>query len=226
MKTLSIWWGNQSSSLITKPLYHSALQDYQANFGKTLILEQIHSAKGHIVTRSSIIQWAQNRVPQGDYLITRETNLSLGVLTADCLPIIFFDRQQQVVAIAHAGWRGSVAGISQTVVANLIEYFATNLNNLQIFLGPAAKNCCYEVDASFVKNLSNDQVAQKCLKKRGESYFFDVSSYNVLCLQNCGVPMNNFNLQNNVCTICNPGYCSYRKAGMQTGLQLSLVTLR
>lgn len=226
MKTLSIFWGNQASSPVAKMAYRQiALKNYQQYFDNILILEQMHGVDGQIVTTRSSQDWSTN-VPQGDYLITKDPNLSLGVLTADCLPIVFFDPIQQVIAIAHAGWRGSVAGIAQTVVTQLANNFSTKVQKLQIFFGPAAKNCCYEVDQKFITNLWHNQSAMKCFKKQGERYFFDVSNYNMLCLQNCGVPAANFNLQDNLCTICNVGYCSYRKSGEQTSLQLSLVTLR
>jgi YfiH family protein len=225
MKALSIYWGNSASSPITKLAYRPALKNYQPNFGKILIQEQMHGIAGQIVTPKSAKDWCLD-VPKGDYLITQAPNLSLGVLTADCLPIVFFDQAQQVIAIAHAGWRGSVAGIAQVVVTKLVENFGVNPQSLQIFFGPSARSCCYEVDQAFIANLAEDQNGLNCIKKRGESYFFDVSDYNMLCLKNLGVPVANFNLQDNLCTICDVGYCSYRNQGNQTSLQLSLVTLR
>ena len=225
MKTLSIWWGNQQSSPITKAAYRAAFKNYQAHFGDILVTEQMHGIAGQIIDQVQAERWAK-AAPEGDYLITKEPNLWLGVLTADCLPIVFFDKTKDVIAIAHAGWRGTVAGIAQIVLTKLITNFQVDPQNLQIFFGPAARSCCYEVGEQFVANLAHDQIAQACVQRRSASYFFDVLHYNMLCLQVRGVMAINFNLDSNVCTICNPGYCSYRKERDATGLQLSLVALR
>ena len=225
MKKLSILWGNQSNSPTTKLAYRSSLKEYKKQFGDIFVLEQMHGVDGHIVSVESASSW-QIAVPKGDYLITKEANLQLGVLTADCLPIVFFDPIAEVVAIAHAGWRGTVAGIAPIVVTKLVENFGVKSQNIQVFFGPAARTCCYEVDQKFMANLVHNQDALACVETRDQRYFFDVSKYNMLCLQKCDIPIDNFNLYNNICTICNIEYCSYRRGGEQTSLQLSLVTLR
>jgi len=224
MRSLSIFWGTQATSPVVKSVYRAALKDYTKTFGNSLILEQVHGTAGYVVDQDLAANWPAN-VPKGDYLITQVPKLSIGVLTADCLPIIFFDAKQKVAAIAHAGWRGTVAGIAKVVYNQLNQNFNVKPEDLQIFLGPSAKSCCYEVDLKFVTSLQHDKIATQCFLETAQRYFFDVSKYNMLCLQAYGVPVNNINLKNNICTICHNDYCSYRKYGDQTGLQLSLVTL-
>ncbi len=225
MKTLSIVWGNQQSSPIKKVHYRAAFKDYAAQFGSIFVTEQMHGIAGCVVDQARAQSWAI-AAPQGDYLITQEPNLWLGVLTADCVPMIFFDPGHEVVAIAHAGWRGTVGGIAQIVLDQLATKFQTNLQELQVFFGPAARSCCYEVDQKFMAPLEQDVIARQCLTVRHDRSFFDVLQYNVLCLQSSGVLASNVSVQASMCTICQPGYCSYRKYGDQTGLQLSMVALR
>lgn len=224
--SLSILWGNQLSSPMTKTFYRGgALQDYERSFGDLFVAKQEHGIRGSVVEPKMYQSWAK-AVPMGDYLITSQPGTWIGILTADCLPIIFYSSQPQVVAIAHAGWRGSVAGIAKVVVTELQNKFVVNPQDLQVFFGPAAGVCCYEVDQKFVDNLSQDQIAMVCLSGNGPSYFFDNLRYNMLCLQKCGVPSSNFQLRDNQCTICNLEYCSYRRFGEETALQLSAVALR
>lgn len=224
MAIKSIFFGNSSSSLVTKNDYRAALKDYKNNFGNIYVLEQVHGIDGVIVD-SKNSDWGKD-VLHGDYLITNQKDVWLGVLTADCMPIVFFDPEKNAVAIAHAGWRGTVGKITQVVVQKLVQNFSSNPKNLQILFGPAARTCCYEVGQEFLDNLSHDTLAKKCIIKRENTYFFDVSHYNVICLAECGVPFENIDLQYNICTICDVNYCSYRRLGSETGLQISMVALR
>lgn len=225
MSTLSIIWGNQLSSPVNKSNYQASFNHYRQCYGDIFLPRQTHGIDGHVITSAMAQTWHQNPLP-GDYLITQEKNIWLGALTADCLPIIFYDQTQAVLAVAHAGWRGSVAGIAQVVFERLKNEFKVQPQNLQIFFGPAAKICCYEVGLDFIANLAQNSMAQRCIKQSGQRYFFDVLDYNMLCLQNCNIPVKNFNLNGYVCTICNIEYCSYRRDNQKTGLQLSLGALR
>src|SRR5215472_15116448 len=69
---------------------------------------QIHSAQVVIVEKS----WRRDEAPAADGLVTRTPGIALGVLAADCAPILFFDPIAKVVGAAHAGWRGALAGIA------------------------------------------------------------------------------------------------------------------
>lgn len=242
MEKIKIAWGNIANKYddfqippINKNNYRVALKNYQANFGHIFVAEQMHGIAGHIVQKKDLENWQQT-VPMGDYLITNEPGVQIGALTADCQPIVFFDPTNKIVAIAHAGWRGTVAGIALAVVADLVNNFKTKIKDLQIFFGPAAGTCCYEVDQKFILNLNQatldlDQKHgitidyKSCIVQRKQQHFFDVLRYNMLCLQASGVPAANFDMSAHVCTICNFEYCSYRRDGEQTGLQLSLVKL-
>ena len=235
MKKIKIIWGTEQTSPVSKNNYRMALKDYQANLGSIFVPEQTHGTAGYFVQRKDLDIW-QQAVPMGDYLITNEPGVQIGVLTADCQPIIFFDPINKIVAIAHAGWRGTVAGIAPAVVLDLVNNFKTQVKDLLIFFGPAAGTCCYEVDHKFILNLelATLDLAKKyganvdynsCIVSREQSYFFDVLRYNMLCLQELGISVKNFDLSAHVCTICSFDHCSYRRDGEQTGLQLSLVEL-
>jgi copper oxidase (laccase) domain-containing protein len=126
-----------------------------------------------------------------------------------------------VIAIAHAGWKGTVANIAQKTVMAMCNDFGAQIQNIQVFFGPAALVCCYEVQQTFIDRLHYDEFARKAFVYRNNKIYFDVSYYNQLVLEKTGIPPEAFNFQAQRCTICTPGYCSYRA---QNGTQLRNIT--
>lgn len=226
-KTLSICWGTQQASPTNKPNYQASFhQNYAQTFPGVWVQEQKHGVQGRVISSQTDWQAWIRQVPQGDYLITKESNQWIGVLTADCVPMVLFDPVQEVVAIVHAGWRGTVAKISQIVVQRLREDFGVQPQNLQVYFGPSGQACCYEVDQPFLQPLEQDEIAQQSVLQRSGRTFFDVSLYNVLCLKASGVLECQIDRTANVCTICDLNYGSYRRQNDQMNLQLSMVALR
>lgn len=90
-----------------------------------------------------------------DALITTEKNICIGINTADCVPILLFDPKQQVIAVAHAGWRGTVARIAAKTAQQLIQQFQCAPETLLVAIGPSISAANYEVGndvlAEFVK---------------------------------------------------------------------------
>lgn len=86
--------------------------------------------------------------PRGDALVTRTPGLVIGILTADCGPVLFADPQAGVVAAAHAGWRGAVGGILQSTVAQM-ESIGAKRERIVAAIGPCINQLNYEVGAEF-----------------------------------------------------------------------------
>src|ERR1044071_6604629 len=78
-------------------------------------------------------------------MITSTPGIFLGVLTADCVPMLFVAPEEKVVAAVHAGWRGTLAGIAEKAVGQLVEKHGASLQEIEIAVGPAIGSCCYEV---------------------------------------------------------------------------------
>lgn len=81
----------------------------------------------------------------GDALITKQPGLLLAVKVADCLPILVVDPEQRVVAVAHAGWRGTLARITEKTVGEMRRRFGSMPRHLRAAIGPGIHACCYEV---------------------------------------------------------------------------------
>lgn len=103
-------------------------------------LHQVHGDVVRIVTASD-----DGIVGQGDGLVTAAAGVALGVLSADCVPILVADNQSAVVGALHAGWRGVIADIATAGVRAMVAAGAA-AGRLRAALGPAIGGCCFEVD--------------------------------------------------------------------------------
>jgi len=101
---------------------------------------QVHSADVIRVTEP----WDQADAPKADALVTNQTGIALGVLTADCAPVLFCDAQAGVVGAAHAGWKGAVSGVLDATVREMVRLGAKP-QNIRAAVGPCIHQKSYEV---------------------------------------------------------------------------------
>ena len=174
---------------------------------------QVHGIEGRVVDNNPN-QLVDLKSQDGDYLITNTPGVGIGVFTADCLPIIFYAPEQQVVAVAHAGWRGAVAGITTVVVEHLKREFNVAPATIQVWFGASGKVCCYEVKDDFVAALraATPDASNSLIIKRDDKLYFNNILLNKQLLLAAGVQEQNIDLCHNDCTICDTRYHSYRRA--------------
>ncbi|HEY3937619.1 MAG TPA: peptidoglycan editing factor PgeF [Bryobacteraceae bacterium] len=110
-----------------------------ANPPADVTLRQIHS---DLVWNAHGLK---DREQQGDALISNEPGRSVGVRTADCVPILLLDARRRAVAAVHAGWRGTFSQIVTRAVEKMAADFGTLPGDVRAALGPAIRECCYEV---------------------------------------------------------------------------------
>lgn len=187
-----------------------------------MFLKQTHSAQGYVITQESISAIVPFTL-EGDYIITRLTHVGLGVMTADCLPIVYFDSLNKVVAIVHAGWKGSVQQIAIETLQHMKNSFGTQVEHIRIFFGPSAKACCYEVQPDFVEHLKEFAFANQVLYKHTDFMTFDLPSFNRIQLENYGVAKQAFHVDYNICTICDKKFFSCRRG--DSARQMTVVCL-
>ncbi|MEY4505235.1 MAG: hypothetical protein RL154_1532 [Pseudomonadota bacterium] len=149
---------------------------------------------------SSIVQNANSgsRICDGDALISNDKNIAVGVVVADCVPIVFFDPVQNVVAAVHAGWRGTAGNIAVKTILKMQEDFGSKAQDIFAGIGPSIKGCCYEVGAEVAKEFGLTPIKQKidlqCIN-REKLILAGVKSIEVL----------------EFCTACDERFFSYRK---------------
>ncbi len=127
---------------------NSRRREFLATYGLRIedlvLLRQIHGSEVVIVGASSKTSGAD-----GDALLTSLAGPALGILTADCIPVFFWDRSKKTAGIAHAGWRGLKAGILARTLEAFAHHFNSDLSGIRVLLGPAIRECCYEVGEEF-----------------------------------------------------------------------------
>ncbi len=159
----------------------------------------------------------------GDLIVTDQPGAAIGILSADCLPIILHDRFNNCIGVVHAGWRGSILGIAKKAVDLMKATFVSNPKDIVVYFGPCARHCCYEVSIDFFENISRHRSSVIVAKK--DKFFFDNTKLNFLSLLDAGIRKENISLDNNFCTICNKSYHSYRRDGVLSGRQATVAML-
>ncbi|ODA66941.1 Laccase domain protein YfiH [Methyloligella halotolerans] len=135
---------------------------------------QIHSATAVVAERP----W-EGDAPQADAIVTKMPGLAVGILTADCAPVLFADPEAKVVAAAHAGWRGAVSGIVESTVEAMRGLGATP-ENIVAAIGPAISLSVYEVGQDFKDSVLKDDSDAAPYFETDESTgepHFDLSGY-------------------------------------------------
>ena len=140
-----------------------------------------------------------------DALVTNEPNVTLVTYYADCTPIFFVDRVKKVIALAHAGWRGTVGKICKNVIETMVNDYGSSTADIICCVGPAISKCCYEIDKScydeFVK-AGNLDIKRIMTDKGNGKYMADLLETNKQILLSSGIPEKNI-IISDVCTKCN-----------------------
>jgi purine-nucleoside/S-methyl-5'-thioadenosine phosphorylase / adenosine deaminase len=162
---------------------------------------------------------------EGDGMVTREKNAFLGVLTADCVPILFVAPEQKRVAAVHAGWRGTLTGIAAKMVWLLKNQHGIPFDAIEAAVGPAIGACCYEIkdDVSrpIVERWGN--IDAPCVEHRDGKMYLDLRLLNRAILEQAGVPSTQI-YHIGPCTSCSPDqFFSYRRERKETGRQISFI---
>lgn len=147
---------------------------------------QVHSATALVVSQPWAVEAA---TPECDALVTAEQDLALGVLTADCAPVLFVDPKERIIGAAHAGWRGAVGGIIEATVAEM-KRIGAKPGNIHAAVGPCIGPAGYEVSKEFdVPFLAQDRenaMFFRPAQKPGHLYF-DLPGYVTRRLKIAGV---------------------------------------
>ena len=190
---------------------------------RIVTIKQVHG--DHII---NVKDGSRKEAGEGDGMVTTAKGVFLGILTADCVPILFCARNAKLVAVAHAGWRGTLLGLAPKMVKYLKDSYGVESSAVEVALGPAIGSCCYEIGPDvtepFVKRWGES--ARKALRKDGSKTFLDLRGLNVSLLKESGIRGENI-WQVGSCTACVPeDFFSYRRDGLQTGRQISFIGWR
>ncbi len=158
---------------------------------------------------------------ESDALITKEKNLGLAIIVADCTPIFIYDFENKVIAAVHSGWRGTEQKILYKTLIKLKENFDTNPDNLFVYMGPSISTINYEVGKEVAEKFNNKYIVQKNGK-----LFLDVSQINYDMLIEFGIPQNQIQ-KSELCTFEFGSLLhSYRRDGIKSGRSLGVIAIK
>lgn len=169
---------------------------------------QVHSAEAVIVKTP----FAMVDLPRADALVTDTPGLAIGVLTADCAPVLFADPEARIVGAAHAGWRGAVNSVLEATLAKMEELGASR-SKIIAAIGPCISQQNYEVGEDFEANLVEVNAANKefFIRAPGEARpRFDLPGYVASRLRAAGV--GEIGLASSCTYASESSFFSYRRA--------------
>jgi hypothetical protein len=145
-------------------------------------VHQVHSAKAIPVTGPLTIR------PEADAMVTATPGVLLGILTADCQPVLFHDPVAQVIGAAHAGWRGAVDGVLEATL-DAMETLGAQRSRITAVIGPTISQAAYEVGPEFLDRFraEDDEATRFFANGKGDRMLFDLPGYGLYRLRQAGV---------------------------------------
>ncbi len=146
-----------------------------------ILLHQLHSSKIFFI----------NKIPKkkllGDGLVTNVKNVAIGILTADCAPILFYDPKKNIIGAVHAGWKGAYKKIVKKMINNFKKR-ESNLNDILAVIGPCISQKSYEVQNDFKRKFLNQSPQNmKHFKVFKNKIYFDLKGYIFNQLKKAGI---------------------------------------
>lgn len=191
-----------------------------------LTLYQVHSPKSVVVTEP----WEIGGAPQADAMATNVPGLALGILTADCAPVLLADAEAKVIAAVHAGWKGALSGVIEAAIAAM-ESLGARRERIAAAVGPCISQANYEVGPEFEARFRDAEPANARFfgpSAKPGHWRFDLPGFVTARLEAAGIP----NVETlSACTYAREGdFFSFRRATHRGetdyGRQLSAILLK
>ena len=178
-------------------------------------LRQIHS--NQVLNAAGL----NDREREGDALVTDQLQTTIGIRTADCVPILLLDSKRRAVAAIHAGWRGTAAAIVERTVEKMSSDFETAPSDVYAAIGPCIRVCCYQVNEDVSR-----QFTSLFPEWQGDARVnkLDLAEANRRQLQSAGVSPDRI-FDSCLCTVCESAqFFSYRREPENPGRMLAAIT--
>ncbi|HQO38111.1 MAG TPA: peptidoglycan editing factor PgeF [Candidatus Omnitrophota bacterium] len=217
---MSLTHGDTAGSLDNRRRF---LQAAGIDASRLVCARQVHGDAVACVTEADIGRGAADQteaLPDTDALITDRRRVPLAVFTADCLSIFLYDAQQQVIGLAHAGWRGTKENIAGKTVQAMMKHYDCMPENIYAGFGPSIRGCCYRVGEEVAGSFKHGLV------RRENTCYLDLVRENIAQLRRREVKHGNI-FDCSICTFCgNEQYFSYRREGTACGRAMAVLMIR
>ena len=204
-------------------------QQQKFSFADVVFAEQRHGTNIRIISRDMLdnTYFGATKITGSggiDGMITEEKDIFLTIVTADCLPVFFYDVRQHIVGIAHCGWKGVLQRLAVKMIDTFQYTFHSHPDNIHVVAGPSIHGCCYQVDLApdnridrFVREFGRDCV-------RGGYLFLHRALQQQLITR--GIGEKHIQMASE-CTSCTPSFYSYYrdKKNLQ-GQQVHIIGMR
>lgn len=201
-------------------------QAVHVDAGSLVVGEQVHGAQVAVVTRQDKGRGAfglDDVLAGVDALVTDVPGIVLFALFADCVPVFLFDPRRRVVGLAHAGWKGTSAGIAARTLETMAEAFGSRPEDCLAAIGPSIGPCCYEVGDDVAARFAALDPA--LVSSHGRSLRVDLWSANAKQLLEAGIPPEHITAAR-LCTSClHEIFFSHRAQGGRAGRMAAFIGL-
>lgn len=192
---------------------------FDLNFDNLIVPHQVHSRNIAWIT-----EWKD--LPETDGAVTVDSQFSILLQFADCVPVILFDKSTDAVCVVHAGWRGTAAGIAAYAANMMANVLNSTTSQIVAAIGPAIGPCCYPTGLDVKARLEKSVIANSdsLVSWKNNTPQPDLKAFNALQLYETGV------LEVDVCSSCTSCqsdlFYSHRQSGGKTGRQGALAAVK
>ena len=179
--SLNCGFGSDEAPAVVEANRASAMALLDLPAHALVTVHQIHSSDVSVVERP----WSRAENPKADALVTDRPGVALGILTADCAPILFADSEAGVIGAAHSGWKGTRDGVSEATVAAM-ERLGARRSRIHAAIGPAIQQKSYEVGPEFPERFTDlDPTTERFFipSARPGHFMFDLPGLVEACLK-------------------------------------------
>ncbi len=187
------------------------------------VVQQVHGAKVAVVSELSEVGWPLKSREQADAQVTNRTGVLLAIVVADCVPILLWAKSGQGVAVIHAGWRGSAAGVTEAAVQELCRLCSVRPDQIEAAIGPAIGPECYPVGGEVRQEILRNHAWALAETADGR---VDLASLQAEILRREGLKPASI-VTSRLCTSCQEHLLfSYRRDGQRSGRMAALIGLK
>jgi hypothetical protein len=207
--------------------WHRLAMAFAIPLDQFLTLNQVHGDDIFIIKPFGDY-YSSSEAMNFDAIVTSRSNLAICIKTADCVPVFIVDKVKKIIAVVHAGWRGTALEITAKVVRLLIEKYGSSPREILTAIGPSIGQCCFEVDSVAANTFFEQKNNEAFLfpGARPGKWMLDLAEANRRQILNCGIPEANIDVSG-LCTSCRQDlFFSHRGSGGITGRQVNFMLIK
>tara|TARA_Y100000591_G_scaffold275355_1_gene252025 strand:+ start:2028 stop:2789 length:762 start_codon:yes stop_codon:yes gene_type:complete len=173
-KSLNCGIGSKDKKTNIKKNLKIVRSKFKIKSNRIFFVKQFHTNKFIFLSKNSTIK---NQSIRADAIICEKRKIPIGILTADCVPVLIYDNSRKLIAAIHAGWRGAYKGIIRKVIQKMIEKKCTP-ENMTVAIGPCISKKNYEVKKEFkIRFLKKDKKNIHFFNIKNKKIYFDLANY-------------------------------------------------